>query len=835
MHDSPRSCARVTFPISEAFRHADCTSNALMRSVARGFIPELDGLRGIAILMVMIHRFWPRTGVGVAADLAGTGWIGVDLFFVISGFLITGILLDTKDDGGYFKNFYARRMLRIFPLYYLFVIGVFVAFSGNPAFREHAGSPFWYLAHLGNVPEGVLEHDVPYWLGPIWSLAIEEQFYLTFPWLVYALDRRKLTLLLFGMILAAPLIRLTTMLALPDHERFQYLFTLCRIDTIAVGCLLAVAVRALDLERHRKTVFRIAVVAMPMIVVLAIGSHLDRTSPFDRVFGYSIVAIGCAAVLALVLLGRGQRSTAMLRFAPLAYLGKLCFGLYLLHRPADTIVSALAARIGLSGELWLMPAKLVMAVVLATISWRLIERPFLGLKDRFASARHPSAAPATSSPSWVVRVLRLVGLASLLMIACNRPGLIGGDDAPVLPDGTVVVDGRIADMAGDPDAAPPIDAPLPVEGQVLYVEGAIHSPITPALAERLQALAAHQPKVFAKVGDSITAADSFLDCFADDFDLGNHGELAPTIAFFDAGSAAGSSPFSRTSYAAIGGTTSSDAMAGSPCTVDRELDAIDPRYAVVLFGTNEVRYGWTLDAYGSALWDLIDHLSQRGTIPILSTMPANVGYPEADAKIPTYNRVVRALAQGYGMPLVDLHRALAPLPNRGISGDGLHPSTAPGGACLLTSAGLAYGYNMRNLITVEALARVRAAIDGAPPSSSAPTRTGHGLHADPFVASLPLVDLGTTSAGDLAIDHGCGGAGAAHEITYRVELGSPTTIAAHVIGHAGSNPDVHVIQNGSCIATGDRSVTVTASAGPLTIVVDTAGSDGEYVIVVERV
>ncbi|HEY5944464.1 MAG TPA: acyltransferase, partial [Kofleriaceae bacterium] len=180
-------------------------------ALTKGFIQELDGLRGIAILMVMVHRFWPRTGVGVAADVAGTGWIGVDLFFVVSGFLIAGILLDTKGDDGYFKNFYARRALRIFPLYYLFVIGVFIAFAHNPEFRERAGSPIWYLVHLGNVPEGLLGLSVPYWIAPVWSLAIEEQFYLTFPWLVRFVDRRRLTIALVGMIAVAPIIRLVTM------------------------------------------------------------------------------------------------------------------------------------------------------------------------------------------------------------------------------------------------------------------------------------------------------------------------------------------------------------------------------------------------------------------------------------------------------------------------------------------------------------------------------------------------------------------------------------------------------------------------------------------------
>ncbi len=357
-----------------------------------GHLLELDGLRGIAILLVMVHRFWPRTGVGVAADVVGAGWIGVDLFFVISGFLIAGILLDTHRDAGYFRNFYARRALRIFPLYYVFVVAVLIAFSGNPEFRKAAGSPLWYLLHLGNVPEGLLGNHVPYWLAPVWSLAIEEQFYLTFPWLVYFLDRRRLTIVLVAMIMLAPVIRLATMLAMPDHERVQYLMTPCRIDTIAMGCLLAVIVRSVDLQRWRDTAMILALGTVPCVIVLGIASGLDRTSPFDRVFGYSLVGMGCASVVAIVVLSRGRRSTSSLRWGPLAYLGKLCFALYLLHRPADTLVAAAASRAGLEGDLRLMPLKLATAVLLATVSWHLLERPFLHLKQRFASARHPTAA-----------------------------------------------------------------------------------------------------------------------------------------------------------------------------------------------------------------------------------------------------------------------------------------------------------------------------------------------------------------------------------------------------------------------------------------------------------
>jgi peptidoglycan/LPS O-acetylase OafA/YrhL len=788
-------------------------------ALTKGFIAELDGLRGIAILMVMVHRFWPRTGVGVAADVAGAGWIGVDLFFVISGFLIAGILLDTKGDPAYFRNFYARRALRIFPLYYLFVIGVFVVFAGNPEFRERAGSPLWYLVHLGNVPEGLLGLAVPYWIAPVWSLAIEEQFYLTFPWLVRFLDRRRLTIVLVSMLVLAPVIRLVTMLAIPDHERVQYLFTLCRIDTIAIGCLLAVIVRSVDVERWRSRAKLAAFAALPGIVVLAIASRLDRTSEFDRVFGYSVVAIGCAAIVALVILSRGSRSTMVLRLAPLRYLGKLCFGLYLLHRPADTVVSALGHRLGIHHDLWLLIPKIGVAIVFATISWRLIERPFLHLKDRFATARHPSAKKKLA-------VLLVLGLA-----AC--PGAAGfGDDEPVIDAASDSRhDAPRGDGNGDGGVTPP-------GGLVLYPEGARHSPITAAGVARLQALAgsaAHSDAVFAKVGDSITVDPVFLACFdGGTVDLGAHGDLAPAVGYFMTGNAAGTSPFARVSLAAKGGTTARDALTGTPCPLDQELDAIDPRLAVVLFGTNEARYGWTLDDFGSELWTLIDATIARGVIPILSTMPANVGYPAADARIPTFNRVVRAIAQGRGVPLVDLHHELEPLPNRGISSDGLHPSVSPVGGCVLTSDGLQYGYNMRNLISVEALARTRAALLGTAADATAAVRAGAGSESDPFVATLPLVDLGDTRSAEAHVDHGCG-AGTGRQVAYRVSIATAATIDAYVVDRSGTDVDIRIVTAGACVA-GDGSASATVAAGTFDVLVDarSPSSEGEYVLVVEQ-
>jgi peptidoglycan/LPS O-acetylase OafA/YrhL len=759
-------------------------------ALTKGFIVELDGLRGIAILMVMIHRFWPRTGVGLGADVAGAGWIGVDLFFVISGFLIAGILLDTKGEPGFFRNFYARRVLRIFPLYYLFVVGTLVAFSHNPEFRQHAGSPYWYLAYLGNIPESLLGHDPPYFLAPVWSLAIEEQFYLTFPWIVRLLGRRGLTIALLAMIIIAPVIRFVTMEMWPDHERVQYLFTLCRIDTIAIGCLLAVVVRTVNVDKWREPAKFVAVGLLPSIAVLAIASGLDRRSEFDRVFGYTIVAIGCAAIVSLVILSRDQRSTFPLRMKWLTYLGKLCFGLYLLHRPADTVVTALAHRFHFDRELWLLIPKIGVAIAFASISWRFIERPFLKLKSKFATARHPGV------------------VVSLFFIAsCSSSPLDTGDDTPIPPTPD-------AQLQVDAATTPPMpDGAIEPTGIVLYPEGARHSPIPATIATHLRSIAstsAHD-NVLAKVGDSITVDPNFLACLeAGTVDLAGRNDLAATVAYFTG--------YARISDAAKGGTTAQDALTGSPCPLEKELTAIDPRIAVVMFGTNEVRSDWTLDAFGEDLWNLIDATIARGVIPIMSTIPANTGYPAADARIPTFNRVIRAISQGRGVPLVDFHRELDALPNRGISSDGLHPTVSPNGGCVLSAAGLQYGYNVRNLITLEALGRTHAALTGSPSDSAADTRAGSGTDSDPFIGALPLVDLGDS-----------------HHGVYRVTVAAPTTIDAYVVDRASTDVDVRILVAGSAVATGDALATASVPAGTIDIVVEakSSTSEGEFLLVVQ--
>ncbi len=755
----------------------------------------------------MVHRLWPRDAVNRLSVAADAGWIGVDLFFVVSGFLITRILLATRDDPGYFRNFYARRVLRIFPLYYLFVGTLLVAFPmmGNSEYLDHSGSPAWYLTFLGNIPEALLDKDVPYWLAPVWSLAIEEQFYLTFPWIVRWLTPQLLGRFLVGLFLLAPFVRLVTMLLWPEQERIQYMFTLCRVDAIAAGCLVALIMR----WRHAGRLRDLAMVIALCAGAVAIIGDLDRTTAFGRVAGYSFVAVAFAAFLIAVLNGLGQRWTAPLRFGPLRYAGKLCFGLYLLHRPADTITTAIANRFDVDADRisWI-PIKIAVAMVMATVAWLVIEKPVLKLKRFFVSARHPSAAAA---------------VLIVLLAACSAPRMSQGvpdagegssDDA-----GETLVDGGVVDDSGTDGSVVP-----PPTGHVLYAPGQRHSPLPPVIAARLQAIGgAGSAQVFAKVGDSITATTSFLSCFdGGTVDYGAHGALAGSVDHFLQGQVAGVTPFARASEAAKGGWTTEDLLEGSPCGLEREIAAASPRIGIVLLGTNDNRYGRTLDAFVADLWAAVDHLLLSGTIPVLSTIPPMHNDPGAAARIPLFNAAVRAIAQGRQVPLVDLYSALAPLPNNGLASDGLHPSVSPAGACVLTNAGLEYGYNTRNLLTVEALARVQAAMGGTASDASASLRAGLGTPSAPYRMPLPISDLGdvrTASAADA-----CGST--AKGVVYELDLGAAATIKIDVIGDAST---IEVVSAGACVAQGSRALSTAVPAGASKIIVR---GTGEYVVLV---
>lgn len=374
------------------------------RSLHQGYIAELDGLRGIAILLVIVHHFWPDTGpLVVANDVVHLGWIGVDLFFVISGFLITGILLDTRGEAHYFRNYLARRALRVFPLYYLLVIGAFVVIPWvqpgsfwDTELVQESGSPLWYLLYAGNIREAITGVEPAYILAPLWSLSIEEQFYLSFPFVVALLERRTLARVLVGMVIFAPVFRTVMLVLVPDNERIQYLATASRVDVLALGALLAVAVRSPIELPSRRTTGRAFLALFAVFVVAFAAGGLDRHTAFCRIGGYTLVAFMFLAAVTWTIQSRGARSTAWLRTRPLQYLGKICYGVYLLQRPAEVVLVRLLDATGLRippESFALVIAKMLFAFGVASASWYVLERPILKLKDRFTLKNHP-ARPA---------------------------------------------------------------------------------------------------------------------------------------------------------------------------------------------------------------------------------------------------------------------------------------------------------------------------------------------------------------------------------------------------------------------------------------------------------
>ena len=460
----------------------------------------------------------------------------------------------------------------------------------------------------------------------------------------------------------------------------------------------------------------------------------------------------------------------------------------------------------------------------------------------------------------------------LCLAACDDSTTPAPDaDADADGDGDADADGDIdadADTDGDGDADGDIDGDAdsdgdeepPPQAPERYPEERTQSPLTQYVVDGLVDVAGTTPSladdVFAKVGDSITVSSYFLNCFAgDDIDLDGRTALQDTISFFvDSGS------FDRESLCAEIGRSASWAMGGDPSPLEQELAVTSPRFAVVMYGTNDI--GWfgygmeTLDWYADNMLDIMDLLVERGVIPIVSTIPPRDDSAEADAWVPRLNMVVRGLAQSLQVPMVDLHRELAVLPGHGLSGDGVHPDVYVDGGmprgCALTAEGLLHGSNVRNLITLEALDRVRRVlIDGeAPPD--APTSPGVPLIGDgssvaPFlIEELPFAHLATTLFSpnrEIDLYTGCGSTAdeSGPELYYELDLAAPTRVRAMVLDRGDVDIDVHLLDaTGTaegCLDRDHRSVVDDLSPGRYVLALDTyvdGGVElaGEFLLVV---
>ncbi|HVT33363.1 MAG TPA: acyltransferase [Rhodanobacteraceae bacterium] len=355
-------------------------------------VAALDGLRGIAILLVLLHQFDPLRALTAPNLLLNVGWIGVQLFFVLSGFLITGILLDTRSSPAYYRSFFARRVLRIFPLYY----GVlFLAFAVVPlllpvpdGYGRHQGWLWVYLANFA-MPFGKGEAAFP----NFWSLCVEEQFYLVWPFLVRWAGLRGTAILSLAVIAIAIVSRALVRHLMPGQPGLEaaYVFTPCRADALAFGALAAVAIRtnsiAARLQRLRSEWLLAAGVIVLSLGLLA--GHLARLGATMQVYGYTEVALGFAIMLLASLRPRTWYAR-LLSFGPLRRCGTYSYGMYVFHAPLLIYVGTpLLAHLWhgdptLPEALAYEAAGIVATFLIGFASYHLYERHFLALKRRLA-------------------------------------------------------------------------------------------------------------------------------------------------------------------------------------------------------------------------------------------------------------------------------------------------------------------------------------------------------------------------------------------------------------------------------------------------------------------
>jgi peptidoglycan/LPS O-acetylase OafA/YrhL len=376
-----------------------------------GRIPELDGIRAIAIWMVLLMHglygypnppgaldFLPHS----IAEILGHGWLGVDLFFLLSGFLITGILLDTKDGPRYFKNFYIRRFLRIMPLYFTVVILWSFFYRGYGRYFLLSSVFGANLAHLFGV-------HVPHGPSVLWSLAVEEHFYLLWPAIVILLDRRRLLFLCGVIMVASPVLR-AVYAAQGMNPEVIYDLSWFRFDGLATGAALAIWARSKYFERtaaRRIAVGALCALAMMSIVGARFGLFGTKTV-VAVALRYTQAYLSFGALFVLVLAYRGTRWTAFLRNRFMQLSGALSYCLYLIHLSLGDgyrylISHQHVVRFGPTTAV-LVRCAFILSVSfgIAMLSRKYLEEPFLALKDRFTSRATDSSNQTAMAASSVV-------------------------------------------------------------------------------------------------------------------------------------------------------------------------------------------------------------------------------------------------------------------------------------------------------------------------------------------------------------------------------------------------------------------------------------------------
>jgi peptidoglycan/LPS O-acetylase OafA/YrhL len=403
----PRHCSSLSFWSPERPQSSLGESEGVSEPMSEGkfYRPELDALRFVAFFLVFCNHGLPSRAGYHAAGLPAWLWrpldglkmggsYGVDLFFLLSAYLITEILLrehrrtSTID----VRAFWVRRILRIWPLYFLFLAAAYWVvplfypqnFPGHMAF---AYATFW-----GNFVAATLP-SVATVAGILWSVSIEEQFYLCWP-LVLRVGVRWIVPICVALLVVSNVTRFVLLSDPIDPESLWY-NTFTRLDPIAVGALLASLLAGRTLALRRST--RLGFVTSALVLLVLSGMYLKQIDKLD-LLAYPVASV--AALLALLgFLGADWRTPPAL-----LYLGRISYGLYVFHILAITIVRS-AVDLGGGFREWAVefPIALLMTIGLASISYRWVETPFLRIKERFSMDRGPTPVVATgTSPATAV-------------------------------------------------------------------------------------------------------------------------------------------------------------------------------------------------------------------------------------------------------------------------------------------------------------------------------------------------------------------------------------------------------------------------------------------------
>lgn len=355
-----------------------------------GRIPQIDGLRGLAILVVVLFHYVTAIGAprhqlwGLLTASTRLFWSGVDLFFVLSGFLISGILIDSVQSSHYFKTFYLRRFHRIFPLYFgwlaLFCLGIYFhvdARLGRPVFEGQV--PLWmYPVFLQNNAPLWFNATAPLWMAMSWSLAVEEQFYAILPGIVRLAGKTALAGLAGATIFLSPVYRTLLVAGHPQLNSGWTFATASRLDGLAMGAIVALLARNEScwawLGSHRRGLQLCGTMLLLGFVALTYGSPSDVSMAS---FGFTAIAAMYAVLLLLAISQPDSLLSRRLKAPFLRYFGRISYAIYIFHQGIHEIVDALVPRwtprLNSLRTATVVSLSLLVTIALSELSWRFME------------------------------------------------------------------------------------------------------------------------------------------------------------------------------------------------------------------------------------------------------------------------------------------------------------------------------------------------------------------------------------------------------------------------------------------------------------------------------